>query len=210
MAKKNERTGSLTGLVGTVVLSSWRGIEYMKSRGRKSKKPRTVKQLQNQAKISLVSKFIYSMKDLLDRSFLAYAIKKTGTNAAFSYNFKNAIGGESPNFVIQYNRVLVSRGDLPNADGVTAAFADNAELHFSWQDNSGVGQARPTDLCICVAYWAEDHFTQYAIGPACRKDGAAVMNLAQFRGRTVETWLAFTSADGTENADSIYTGKFLV
>jgi hypothetical protein len=200
----------VTGLVGTVVISSWRGIKYMKARGHVSKKPPTEKQLQQQAKISLVSKFVYSMKALLDKSFINYAIKKTGTNAAFSYNFKNCISGAYPALLIDYSLALVSRGDLPNATNAEATAAGNGQVLFHWIDNSGKGQAKPTDKCIGVVYCPELNCTINSNGDEPRKAGSLILDAHQLNGKTVETWLVIIAANGAEVANSVYTGQLVV
>jgi hypothetical protein len=200
----------VTGLVGTVVISSWRGIKYMKARGHVSKKPPTEKQLQQQAKISLVSKFVYSMKALLEETFINYAVRKTGTNAAFSYNFKNCISGAYPALLIDYSLVLVSRGDLPNAADPVVAVGDNGQVGFQWIDNSGTGQAKPTDKCIGVVHCPELNFTIYSNGDETRKDGSLILDAHQQNGKTVETWLVIISANGMEVANSVYTGQVVV
>ena len=213
MGKLNETTGALSGLVGTVVASSWRGIRYLKHKGRKSKKPRSIKQLQHQAKIGLVSKFVYSMKGLLDQSFISFAIKKTGTNAAFSYNLKNCITGEYPSYAINYGLVLVSRGDIPNAINPAVTMNGNGEVRFTWSDNSGTGMAKAGDKGIGVIHCPEFNITVYTKGTDTRQSGLAVLSLngmPQLKGKTLETWLAFISANGMEGADSVYTGQVVV
>ena len=50
--------GSFLGKVGTVIGSSWKGIEYMRSRGKKSSKPPTQAQLIQQAKFKLLVRFV--------------------------------------------------------------------------------------------------------------------------------------------------------
>jgi len=210
MAKINELSGALSGAIGPVVASSWRGVKYFRSAPRRSTKPPTEKQLQHRARIALVSKFIYGMKDLLDDSFTAFAVKKTGSNAAFSYNFKNAVEGVYPHYGIHYSRALLSRGDLPNADHISVVINAEAQLHFSWADNSGTGQAMPGDLCTCVVHEPGTGMTLFVKGAADRRSGSAMMDVVQFRGKAVETWLAFSSAGGKECSDSVYTGRIVV
>ncbi|WP_394330967.1 DUF6266 family protein, partial [Hydrotalea flava] len=43
-----------------------------------------------------------------------------------------------------------------------------------------------------------------------RSTEQAVMDVSQFSGKTVETWIGFISADGKEIANSLYTGQVAV
>ncbi|MEO7049499.1 MAG: DUF6266 family protein [Ferruginibacter sp.] len=200
----------LSGVIGPVIASNWRGISYLKSKGHVSKKKRSPKQLEHQAKVGMVSTFVYSMKALLERTFISFAIDKTGTNAAFSYNFKNCVAGESPAFFIDYSLVLVSRGDLPNAAAPLVAVGDNGQVGFQWIDNSGTGQAKPTDKCIAVVYCPELNSTIYSNGDETRKDGSLLLDAHLLTGKTVETWLVIIAANGVEVANSVYTGQVVV
>ena len=210
MGKFKDATGAISGLVGPVIFSSWREIPYMKHKGIRSKKPPSEKQLQHQAKVGMISTFVYSMRELLDKTFINFAIKKTGTNAAFSYNFKNAVAGDQLPFSINYSLVLVSRGDLPNATEPVAIALGNGEVQFRWTDNSGTGQAKATDKCIGVIHCPELQSSIFSNGATIRKAGSTVLAVPRFAGKLAETWLVFLSQNGTEVANSVYTGQLAV
>ena len=54
--------GSFTGKVGTVIGSSWNGIDYMRSLPRPSSKAPTALQLAQREKFGLVTKFVAPIK----------------------------------------------------------------------------------------------------------------------------------------------------
>ncbi|MEO5944589.1 MAG: DUF6266 family protein [Ferruginibacter sp.] len=209
MGKVTDNAG-ISGAVGTVIYSNWREIKYMKSRGQVSKKKPSPKQLEQRARVGMVSPFVYSMKALLEKTFINFAVGKTGTNAAISYNLKNCIAGAYPALFIDYSLALVSRGDLPNAAVPVVAVGDNGQVGFQWIDNSGTGQAKPTDKCIAVVYCLELNCTMYSDGAATRKDGSLILDAHQLNGKTVETWLVIISVNGVEVANSVYTGQVVV
>jgi len=208
MGKLNPVTGALTGVVGTVTLSTWKGIHIMKSK-RKATKERTANQLQNEARMGMFSKFIYSMRELLDKTFLHYAVGKTGTNAAFSFNYKNAVAGEYPDFKINYSQVIISRGGLPNATNPTVSTNADGEVIFTWTDNSGSGKAKANDTCIAVIHCPEHNQTIYK-NTDTRKSGSSAVDAKLFKNKEVETWIGFMSANGKEVANSVYVGKVVV
>ena len=104
---------------------------------------------------------------------------------------------------------MVSRGDLPNASGV-AATVTNKIVHFTWTDNSGLGMAKATDKAVLVAYCKNYNLTMYSIGSAARSAKAGVLDVSNFNGFTVETWIAFLNEDGSMVSNSIYTGELMV
>jgi hypothetical protein len=212
MAKLNEITGQYSGLVGTVVLSNWKGIKYMRHKGVKSKKPRTVDQLSHQRKIALVSKFVYSMRKLLDLSFGSFAINKTGTNAAFSYNFKNAITGSYPDFKINYPLALVSRGDLPAVKNLSMQ-TEGRKITIQWENNTGIGSAQSGDPCFAAMYIADSpaggNETYYS-EVVTRETNRLSYEFEVVRQGSAHIWLVSHNAAGKDYADSMYAGELFL
>lgn len=198
--------GGFSGTVGTVIGGNWKGIDYMRSMPNKKAGSSTQAQLEQQAKFALMIKFISSMNGLLMDTFRNYAIKMTGQNSALSYNLKNAITGVYPAYSIDFTKVLVSRGDLPNALAPAAAKSSN-NIAFTWTDNSGTGKAKPTDNTVLVVYCFDLNQTIYTIGTSTRADNGEDFDCSNFAGKKVQTYIGFISADNKEIANSIYTGE---
>jgi len=105
--------GGFSGTVGTVVGSTWRGIEYMRSRPTFPKDRQfTPAQVDQQLKFGLVTRFTQTIADLLNLTYKHYADRQTGRNSAVSYLLQHAVTGSSPGFQLDYAKVLVSRGPL--------------------------------------------------------------------------------------------------
>ncbi len=200
--------GGFSGIVGTVVGSRWRGIEYMRSRPPKRNGSSTPAQQAQRARFAATSAFLDTMKDLLQLGYKDGAVRMTERNNALSYHLKNAVTGEYPNVSILYPQVQISRGSLPNAANPVAAAGADATVSFGWIDNSGVGKAKPADRAILVAYCEADKRTVYSI-EASRSSGEATLVVPAFAGKQVHTWISFIAADG-EVATSVYTGAVAV
>ncbi|HMJ48802.1 MAG TPA: DUF6266 family protein [Ferruginibacter sp.] len=202
--------GHFTGKVGTVVGSTWRGVEYMRSKQGKSKRAATEKQLDQQAKFSLVVKFIKALNSLVRISFNDPSKDMTGSNAALSFNIINAITGAYPAYMIDYSRAAVSEGVLHGAPGGSAIAGGSGIIKFTWSPTSGAN-ANSDDTCVGVAYCPELKQAVYTTtGGAMRSTGNDDLSAALFTGKTVETWLFFTSYDGTKVSSSTYTGQVVV
>ena len=202
--------GGFSGKVGTVVGGNWRGIDYMRSKGKRSKAEPTASQLEQQAKFALAVRFTQSMSALLAIGFSQYSVKQTGVNGAVSYILKNAIGGTYPNNSILYADVLISRGDLPNVLAPTATAAVAGKLMYNWTDNTGTGIAKPADKVMLAAYCPDLNQCVYTTGSSRRSDLTDELNLVTFSGRVVQTYISIISDDGRDVASSIYTGEVTV
>ena len=201
--------GPFSGKVGTVIGGTWKGIDYMRSKSSRRNFVPSQKQLVQQAKFALMMRFLQPMSALLEVTFNDYAVKQTGVNSAFSYNFKHAIVGTYPSFSIDYAEVLISKGTLPNVLGPAVTSGAGSVVTFSWTDNSGVGKAQSTDEAVLVAYCPA---MQQAIfgGGEMRSDLTGDLNLVSFSGEVVETYIGFMSADQRNIAISFYLGQVTV
>ena len=202
--------GGFSGTVGTVVGGTWKGIDYMRSKSNRRNFVPSQKQLEQQLKFGLMMRFLQPMSALLEISFNDYAIQQTGVNSAFSYNFTNAISGIFPDFIIDYSKALISRGNLPNALGPSVISGAGSILTFSWTDNSAVGVAKATDQAILVGYCPAMRQAIFTTAGGMRSALTADLNLVTFSGQVVETYIGFISEDQRSIATSIFTGEVTV
>jgi hypothetical protein len=200
--------GGFEGKVGTVVGGRWKGIDYMRHKGRKSNKPPTQSQLEQRARFALLTSFIHKLSRLFMKSFKEVP-EMTGINAALSYNYQHALTGVYPSFAIDFSKVLISQGILENGILPSANPTGNGVLTFGWTDNTGIGLANADDKAVMVIYCPETKQALYKTG-AGRNSGTDTLNAANFTGKTVETWLTFASAGEKEYSSSIYTGQVVV
>jgi hypothetical protein len=204
-------TGPFIGRVGPVVGYVSRGKSIMRGRPNlsKSRKPSTL-QRQQHAKFSLMNKFLGPIIPFLNETKKTVDIDLTGYNKAFSYNVKNAITGTYPDLMIDYNMVLLTRGDLPNVKSSQAASPSSGQITFRWTDNSGTGLARPKDKAFVAVYCKELNDWEYAIDLAERSVGSHLFGAARFSGRLVHAYIGFLSANGNDVSDSLYIGELQI
>lgn len=202
--------GGFSGKVGTVIGGSWKGIDYMRSKGSNGNKNPTLPQLSQQLKFALCIRFLQTMSGLVAVGFKNFAVQKTGINSALSYLLQNSVAGVYPTFNIVYSDVLVSRGDLPNVLGPAIVSGAGSVVTFSWTDNTGVGAAKATDKAILAAYCPAFNQCIYTTGSADRSAITDDLNLSTFAGQVVETYIGFISESGKSVATSIYTGQVTV
>lgn len=202
--------GPVSGTVGTVVGGSWKGISYIRSQSTARRTSFSIRQLEQQAKFSLMVKFLQSMTPLLTVSFRNYAVEMSGFNNAMRYNMLNAITGSYPAYEVDYAMALVSRGDLPNGQNPTAASTVAGTVAFQWTDNSGMGKALPTDTSLLAVYCPERNQCVYTTLGATRSTGSATLLVPAFSGLEVQTYIGFLCSDNKTIASSIHTGALTV
>ena len=71
--------GSFSGKVGTVVGSSWKGVDYMRSIPRLSSKAPTDLQMIQRAKLGLAVGFLQPISALVNVGYISLPVKKTGS-----------------------------------------------------------------------------------------------------------------------------------
>ena len=203
--------GGFRGTVGTVVGSSWKGIEYIRSKAGARSGAASNKQLEQRAKFKMVSDFLNTIAALVKISFAGFAVNQTGRNHALAYMLSNAITGNYPDNMIDYSQVLVARGSkLPNAGSPSAASTNPGVIAFSWLDNSGLGEALATDRAILVAHCPELNQSVFTLEGPARSALTGSLNVPDFAGKEVHTWISFISADEKQVATSLYTGSMTV
>ena len=207
---KNGILGGFSGKVGTVVGVTWRDIEVMRALAKPSTRPASPAELLQRAKMATVSSFLQPMRDLLEVGFRDFAKKKDGTNAAQSHVMKNAIVVKDRDVCIMCEEVLVTRGDLPNVKVAIAGSAEKDVIHFSWEDNSGLGKANGADKAVLVVRLNEPKGCAYTLDGGFRSDGEASFRVDGFSGYEVHTWLGFLSKDRKDITNSVFTGQFVV
>jgi len=198
--------GGFSGKTGSVIGTSWKGRTVMRSLPSKKTKVSSKKQLEQQEKFKLTVDFLSGMADLLSISFGAFASHVSGYNAAVSYNLQKAVIGDDSPFSIDFSLAQVSLGVLPAASNPTAVAVAGNKVKFDWADNSGTGKAAATDIVLLVAFCRETQRSVYTTAGATRSSLTHTLDTSVFAGNTVETWIAFMSADGKKCSDSRYTG----
>ena len=199
--------GGFSGKVGNVVGASWKGIDYIRSLPTTVRNPRTKGQVSQRTKFSVTMDFLKPLTPVIRQGFSADASGKiTAMNAAMSYNLMNAITGEFPDLVIDYERAVIARGSLYGSDSA-AASAAAGEVAFDW-DLVAANDAGMNDSVVLVAYNADKKDCVYNDSLGKRMEGYGSLAVpATLAGDIVHTYIFFISEDGKRNSNSIYTGS---
>ncbi|MBB5438149.1 hypothetical protein HDC92_001824 [Pedobacter sp. AK017] len=210
MAKlKNGIFGAISGKLGPLVGGIWNGIPYLRERPKQGeiKKARTSAQIANEAKFKFGNNWLVPFHPFVSVGFHNYAVGKTAIAAAFSANYLQVISGAYPNFVIDYPKVVISKGSLPQLKDPLLSLSDPDTLEISWLPNTGT-HASYNDQLMLVLYSPELQIADGFIGYANRADEQYSFKFnPQLVGVSLEVYLSVVSLDRKKVADSIYMGR---
>lgn len=203
--------GGFSGKVGNVVGGKWKGVDYMRVKASNVTNPKTEGQLAQRGKFQTVLGFLQPNIEFVKAGFKNEASKMTEFNCAMSYNLKNAVTGDHPDYSIDYSKALLSKGTLATAAGTAIASTESGKVNFTWSDNSTDYNANGTDKAMLLVYIPTLQQAIAVTDGEARTVGSIDINLpANFVGQSVECFIAFKTADGTKVSNSVYIGSVVV
>ena len=203
--------GAFSGKVGPVVGSSWRGKDVMRSLPRKTSRAATATQLLQREKFTMVSDFLTPINSVVGRYFGNNNGDKTRRNQAMSYLMREAINYVTPDLVWDFNKVLISRGDLLGMTGAAATAGTGQSVDITWTDNSGQGDAETTNKLVVVLYEETTKTTVHTLNAGMRNQETGNVTVPAFlTGLTVQVWATFAATDDKKYATSQYLGTVVI
>ena len=201
----------MIGRTGNHVGRRVKGENIISMRPAKSNRPPTPLQYDQRLRFGLVTHTLSEMSEFIKIGFQDYDAGMSPMNAAVANNLDKAVTGVSPNYVLDYPKVLFSRGKLAGANAMEVATLTPAQLDFAWLANTGTFTGSATDKVAFIVYNPLKDQYAYSFGAATRATLSYDMSLpADFSGDTVQVYTAFVSADGKEVSTSLFIGATAV
>ena len=205
--------GAISGLVGTVVGARWRNVDVLRSRPRKSRKPKTENQLEIQSRFKLVSDFLNKISSYIKLGYQSSISGPTATNTALSYHLKNAVLGTYPDFTLDYSKVKLSNENsqkiLPLPEATTTLLPLN-KIKVEWSNPTGVvDESDDLDVLHALVYSPEkDMFISPGFLPTRIEQTFTITVPRMLNTSVVHMWAFFASADGKRVSRTSYLGQF--
>jgi hypothetical protein len=197
--------GPITGTVGSVVGSSWKGIPYIKKAYKERTKKVSATELGNRNKFGEAQFWLQPILNFVREGFKGYTETVEGFLAAKSYLSKNAWEGTGADMRINPALVKVSWGKLPLSPDMAVEKTAEGYLRFSWSPEAVEGGS-PLDQVMMLAYDVESKYTASAITGQFRSTGEDVLKLLMPKGSTYHIYMAFNAADRKSQSHSVYLG----
>lgn len=189
---------------GPLVGRKIKGRNIISALPHKTESKSTQAQLDQQKKFELVAGALKRLRRLIATGFKQG--NKNAFSAAMKYNFKRLITGSSPDFGIDYSKLVFSKGSLAGPNAPVINLGINTVM-FSWQPDTQTQFNQYTDKANFVIYCPAKNAFVLMIGGASRENLGYNMAIpANFEGHEMYCFMSFTSADGKAVSDSIYLG----
>ena len=200
--------GAFSGKVGSIIGSSWRGVDYLRGLPKKSNKPGSDLQMAQRIKFALAPLYLSPIKDILNIGFKDKLLNKTtGYNAAVKIFLTQAITGNYPDFLIDFSQVVLSKGSLSVFHGLTASL-QGTDLVANWQSIPNRYNAFDDDLLMLVLF--NDTKKMYLVYEEAQRSvltyTAAIGT--NFTGDIFYGWAFAVKRENNVVANSQYLGSF--
>ncbi len=199
--------GGVSGKVGPVIGSSWKGIHYLKSVPVSVANPRTAAQVAQREKFANVVAFAKEilssvLKPLRDR----FAVKMSGFNSFVSDNidlFAAEMASPAADLIIASGKMAVT-----TIDTLTATSGASAVENI-WTNDSGSGFKLSDDIPYSVFVNETTEEIVFSDASGSRAEGTDVSDFSVNLevGDVVHSYLNFLRADGTVVSNTSYKTK---
>jgi hypothetical protein len=206
--------GKIANLVGYIRLGQ--PVIRMEARKRKKKRARSDGQKAVNLRFKIVKSFIAQISDFIN---VGYKLDVAGTtkipeNNAVSYHINEAVTGTYPDLVLDYSKVLISRGKLPVPVNPTVELEGDV-LKFKWDIDPKPEGKRKRDQVMLLAYKTGTQGSDYIVSGARRLEGADELPVQIARSKYekddfLETYMAFIADDRQSISNSVYVGRVAI
>ena len=200
MARIDETTGRLSGLVGPVVLVNGKNGQYMRSKIA-TNKSKTEAQLRQREKMRQATLFLRPLAEVLKQLYVEPVGKSNYQQAALSQVMRQAIDEEG---ILVAERVLISRGTLAQPQDMRMEM-DGNELIIAWTDNSHTGGANANDRLVVVLYEPEIENVCSFFTTTTRSQGSCRLAIGNLKGEHL-VYATFIAAKGNAVSNSCFVG----
>lgn len=208
---KNGINGGFSGKIGSLVGIESNGKQYGRSLPTKSKKPATQAQELQRQKFRLIRAWLMPLLELINIGYRLVTGAKTPMNAAISYHLKEAVAEQKGGLVVDFSKVVLSRGELIVSWVLEVLCLADRLLHIKWTSGFENAFCKATDRASFVVYNpSKDQFATFEAA-ALRSDGEVSLQLPQgFENDMVHTWMHYVDEPGDRVSTSVYLGKMVV
>ena len=201
---QNPWLGHMSGSLANVNTYTSHGQNVISSKAFQKKDANTVSQIAQRASFKLMAKAYRSFGGLLRNNFPDKLITESAYNAFMKFNLPEAIDntGEVP--VIDYSKMVVSQGVLPQVM-VTNAVTGAAGITVSYKTNTQVADVSATDQIVA---FGKTMGNEIIIARKVRGSQELSTILIPYPGITPENvaccYVLAMSEDGTQVSDSMF------
>lgn len=199
------KESKLSGKIGTVVAYVTKDGKQSFRNYVKPANPQTPKQMANRMKFGFVNTVLSPLNSVIKRG---YPGDKKAYRRLIGLAFREAVGGEHPNFSFNYGKVQIADGPLPLPADVQMQYDPHtrlATLGWSTETQNALQPAQDADSVLVVCLHATQYPEVFTHHAGKRHQGASVFELPQeWDIEHTHFWLYLTCPDLKHNSKSLY------
>jgi hypothetical protein len=197
--------GAGQGKVGNVVIYTMHGKTFMRSKPSQYTDKKSDAQLAQRAKMQVVTSFMSPFKELLRKTYAGEAAGRAAYHAAKSQIMQNAVQGSYPDFSINKEAALLSKGPLPLPQQVTVSVQEDGLL-VEWTNAKEDEKMHARDTLLVIAQNPKTGECEYLFTGARRTDKSYkwALNMNVTQNTQPDVWVAFRSNNEAEMSDSVF------
>src|SRR5690554_4402346 len=142
--------GAGKGKIGNFVVYTMHGKNYVRSKPTQYTDKKSDAQLAQRARMKTVTGFLSPFKELVRRTYAAEAVGRAPYHAAKSDIMRNAVQGEYPNFSINKQEALISKGNVPLPENVSVTLKEGSLL-VEWTNAEEMNNRNGRDTLVLIA-----------------------------------------------------------
>ena len=174
-------------------------------------KPFSDLQKANQKVLADMTAVLKPVKEFLEVGFenAGKAARQSAYNTAYSVNYHQAFTGEHPDKIIDFKKLLFSKGKMPETEDLFAERVEKGIL-FTWNPALTSAIFKTSDQAMFMVYFPQRQFGIYQLSGARRTQGKELLMLPESnRPLVAATYISFISANHKAISDSKYVGQFI-
>ena len=203
--------GPFSGKIGSVVGSSWRGVEYMRSHGKPNSQPATEKQLHQRYVFAMVTGWLRPLRELIWIGFQVFKGTKTPMNGLVSFILKEAVTGFGKDSRIVFSKVVFSRGELFISLFKEVLWLSGCILNIKWENGPDSAFNKDNDKATFIVYNpVKGAFVTFKNITARSANEVSLKLPKHFKNHTIHCWMHYVSAEGDAVSTGVYVGEISV
>jgi hypothetical protein len=198
--------GEVSGKFGnTVGAVDRRGKTTMKEY-RAPSNPNTKGQVSQRTKFGFINTELSFMRRMFKTTYVSYITREDLKKASWMA-VKNSVTGTSPDFTIDYTKLIIAKGSLPWVGQVSVTLSNNGTVDVTWDTTLFLG-VDPTDSVKIIFANPLDKSWLLSEENAMRTEGAMTVTLPQaWVGIKVHCWVYAISSTGKTTSMSQYVSE---
>ena len=125
-------------------------------------------------------------------------------------NTEHGFKGSYPTLRIDYPKLILTKGKLPNPPALSVSPLKPGKLVFRWTDNSGIPESLPSDLLFVAVFNCKSCRWIFKVDVAERSACYYSMDATMFQGKPVQVYAGFISEDSHRISTSLFLGEVRV